>query len=165
MENRHGLAVDGGVTQATGTAERTAALAMLDRRPSRRRITLGADKAFDVRAFIKELRARKVTPHVAVDGHPGKTGKPRATAVGGRTRRHPGYAASQRCRKRIEEVFGWIKSSAGMEGQAARMRPCGRRLHPLAQTAGRTGMSVMATTRWTRPRATAGLNSSPTDQR
>jgi transposase len=113
MENRHGLAVDGGVTQATGTAEREAALAMLDRRPSRRRITLGADKAYDVTAFIGDLRRRRVTPHVAIDGHLSITGKPRKTAVGARTIRHPGYAVSQRCRKRIEEVFGWIKGSAG----------------------------------------------------
>ena len=114
MENRHGLAVDGGVTQATGTAEREAALAMLDRRPRRRRITLGADKAYDVTGFIGDLRARRVTPHVAIDGHLSKTGKPRKTAVSARTTRHPGYAASQRCRKRIEEVFGWLKGSAGL---------------------------------------------------
>ena len=114
MENRHGLAVDGGVTQATGTAEREAALAMLDRRSGRRRITLGADKAYDVRQFIKALRSRRVTPHVAIDGHLSKTGKPRSTAVDGRTKRHSGYEISQRCRKRIEEVFGWIKGSAGL---------------------------------------------------
>lgn len=113
MENRHGLAVDGGVTQAGGTAEREAALAMLDRMP-RRRVTLGADKAYDVRAFIGDLRARSVTPHVAIDGHLSKTGKARATAIDRRTAGHPGYAASQRCRKRIEEVFGWVKSSAGL---------------------------------------------------
>jgi hypothetical protein len=114
MENRHGLAVDGAVTLATGTAEREAALAMMDRRRGRRRITLGADKAYDVRQFIKDLRARRVTPHVAVDGHLSPTGTPRSTAVHGRTKRRPGYAASQRCRKRIEEVFGWIKSAAGL---------------------------------------------------
>ena len=114
MENRNGLAVDGGVTLATGTAEREAALAMLDRRPGRRRITLGADKAYDVFGFIAELRARRVTPHVAIDGHETKTGKRRRTAVGVRTTRHPGYAISQRCRKRIEEIFGWTKSSAGL---------------------------------------------------
>jgi transposase len=114
MENRHGLAVDGGVTQATGTAEREAALAMLDRRPRRRRITLGADKAYDVTGFIGDLRARRVTPHVAIDGHLSKTGKRRKTAVGARTTRHRGYAISQRCRKRIEEVFGWLKGSAGL---------------------------------------------------
>lgn len=114
MENRHGLAVDGGVTQATGTAEREAALAMLDRRPSRRRITLGADKAYDVEAFIGDLRKRRITPHVAVNDHLTKTGKRRKSAVGPRTMRHAGYEISQRCRKRIEEVFGWIKASAGL---------------------------------------------------
>lgn len=114
MENRNGLAVDGGITQASGTAEREAALAMLDRRPRRRRVTLGADKAYDVRAFIEDLRERSVTPHIAIDGHLSKTGKPRATAVDRRTTRHRGYAISQRCRKRIEEVFGWIKGSAGL---------------------------------------------------
>jgi transposase len=114
MENRHGLVVDGTVTRAGGKAEREAALAMLDRRPCRRRITLGADKAYDVRAFIGDLKARLVTPHIAIDGHLSKTGRPRATAVDRRTAGHPGYAASQRCRKRIEEVFGWAKSSAGL---------------------------------------------------
>jgi len=123
MENRHGLAVDGHVSQATGTAEREAALAMLDRRARRRRITLGADKAYDVRQFIHDLRARRVTPHVAVDGHLSKTGTPRSTALDGRTRHHPGYAVSQRCRKRIEEVFGWIKASAGL----AKVKLRGRR--------------------------------------
>ena len=124
MENRHGLAVDGGITQASGTAEREAALAMVGRRPSRRRITLGADKAYDVRAFIRDLRERKVTPHIAVDGHLSKTGKPRVTAIDDRTKRHPGYDVSQRCRKRIEEVFGWIKSSAGMA--KVKLRGCAR---------------------------------------
>ena len=117
MENRHGLAVDGMVTQATGTAEREATLAMLDRRPGRRRITMGADKAYDVRSFIEDLRRRQVTPHVAVDGHVRSTAqvsRPRSSAVDGRTTRHPGYAVSQRCRKRIEEVFGWAKSAAGL---------------------------------------------------
>jgi transposase len=114
MENRHGLVVDGGVTQAGGTAEREAALAMLDRRSGRGRITLGADKAYDVRQFVGDLRARQVTPHIAVDGHVRKSGRPRATAIDRRTTGHPGYAASQRCRKRIEEVFGWAKSSAGL---------------------------------------------------
>jgi len=113
MENRHGLVVDGLVTQATGTAEREATLAMLDRRPARR-ITLGADKAYDVRQFVEDLRRRRVTPHVAIDGHLSPKGVPRSTAVDGRTTRHRGYAVSQRCRKRIEEVFGWAKSAAGL---------------------------------------------------
>jgi len=114
MENRHGLAVDGLVTEASGFAEREAALAMLDRRPLGRRITLGADKAYDVRGFVEELRRRRVTPHVAVNGRLSSRGVPRSTAVDGRTRRYPGYAVSQRVRKRIEEVFGWAKASAGL---------------------------------------------------
>lgn len=113
MENRNGLAVDGGIVRASGTGEREGALEALDRRLCRRRITLGADKAYDVRAFVADLRQRAVTPHIAIDGHVRKTGKPRATAIDRRTTRHLGYQASQRCRKRIEEVFGWIKHSAG----------------------------------------------------
>ena len=115
MENRHGLAVGGVVSQATGTAEREEALALVDRHrgKSKRRITLGADKAYDVMKFIGDLRSRSITPHIAIDGHLSSTGVPRRTAVDGRTLRHVGYAISQRCRKRIEEVFGWAKSSAG----------------------------------------------------
>jgi transposase len=115
MENRHGLAVGGGVSHATGTAERENAMALVDQcRRRRKRITLGADKAYDVSQFVHELRARCVTPHIAIDGHLSKTGKPRNTEIDGRTTRHAGYEISQRCRKRIEEVFGWIKSSAGL---------------------------------------------------
>jgi IS5 family transposase len=116
MENRNGLAVGGGVSQATGTAERDKALELIDdyRGDSERRITLGADKAYDVTPFVHELRGRSVTPHIAIDGHLTKTGKRRKTAVDGRTTRHIGYDISQRCRKRIEEIFGWIKSSAGL---------------------------------------------------
>src|SRR5438874_2571889 len=72
-----------------------------------RRITLGADKAYDVTQFVHDLRDRSVTPHIAIDGHLTKTGKRRKTAVDGRTTHHAGYDISQRCRKRIEEVFGW----------------------------------------------------------
>lgn len=114
MENRNGLAVDAALTHATGTAEREAALGMLDRRGSDRRITLGADKAYDVTAFIEDLRDRKVTPHIAINGAVSKLGVIRKTAVDGRTTRHAGYAISQVCRKRIEEVFGWIKAQAGL---------------------------------------------------
>jgi transposase len=113
MENRNGLAVGAALTRATGTAEREAALILLNRRRAERRITLGADKAYDVTAFIEELRARQVTPHIAIDGRLSKLGVKRKTAVDGRTTRHAGYRASQICRKRIEEVFGWIKSQAG----------------------------------------------------
>ena len=99
-------------------------------RAGRRRITLGADKAYDVRQFIHDLRARRVTPHVAVDGHLSKTGTPRSTALDGRTRRHRGYEVSQRCRKRIEEVFGWIKTAAGL----AKVKLRGRRKVEVAFT-------------------------------
>ena len=115
MENRNGLAVTGDVTPASGTAERTAALNLVDtHRPGGRRITLGGDKGFDVEGFVEALRERKVTPHIAIDGHLTKTGKRRKTAIDDRTLRHPGYAISQCCRKRIEEVFGWIKTNAGL---------------------------------------------------
>src|SRR6185312_5788305 len=116
MENRHGLAVDGGVSQATGTAERDVALTMVDRHRGRRRrrITLGADKAYDVAAFVQALKARSITPHIAIDGHLSTTGKRRRTAIDGRTTHHAGYGISGRCRKRIEEVFGWVKGSAGL---------------------------------------------------
>ena len=110
MENRNGLVVDAALTHATGTAEREAALAMLDRLPRRHRITLGADKLFDVEAFVGDLRARQVTPHIAINGAVSKTGKVRKTALDGRTTRHAGYAISLRSRKRIEEVFGWISN-------------------------------------------------------
>jgi hypothetical protein len=114
MENRHGLVVGGAASLATGTAEREMALELLDRRQTGRRITLGADKAYDVAQFVHDLRRRSVTPHVAIDGHITKTGKRRRTALDRRTTRHAGYEVSQRCRKRIEEVFGWIKGSAGL---------------------------------------------------
>jgi transposase len=113
MENRSGLVVAAQLTPATGTAEREAALAMIDsHRPGRRQITLGADKAYDVTAFVHALRARRVTPHIAIDGHATKTGKRRKTAIDQRTTRHDGYLLSQRIRKRIEEAFGWIKTVA-----------------------------------------------------
>src|SRR5215475_4939011 len=115
MENRNGLAVAGDVTQATGTAEREAALTLIDdHRPAERRITLGADKAYDVVEFIKALRECQVTPHIAINGHVTKTGKTRKTAVDGRITRHPGYAISQVIRKRIEEIFGWTKTIGGL---------------------------------------------------
>ncbi len=119
MENRNGLAVGGGVTLATGTAERDAALDMVDNhRPmdgkgGKRRVTLGGDKGFDVADFAEKLRDRKVTPHVAVQDHLTKTGKRRKTKIDGRTTRHPGYRISQRIRKRIEEIFGWVKVQGG----------------------------------------------------
>jgi transposase len=115
MENRHGLIVDARLTQASGTAEREAALAMIERRgPRGRRITLGTDKGYDVTDFIAAVRIRRVTPHVAIDGHVRKSGRPRKTAIDRRTTRHRGYAISMRLRKRIEEPFGWIKTIANL---------------------------------------------------
>lgn len=113
MENRNGLAVGVMVTQANGTAERVAALELVERHTKRSRITLGADKAYDVAAFVEKLRKQKVTPHMAVQDHLTKTGKRRKTKVDRRTTRHPGYQISQRVRKRIEEIFGWAKVQAG----------------------------------------------------
>jgi transposase len=109
MENRNGLAVYGEVTHATGTAEREVVLAWLDERRSRRRITLGADKAYDVFDFVQALKRRNVTPH-DINGTISRNGVPRKTAVDQRTTRHPGYSISQCIRKRIEEIFGWTKS-------------------------------------------------------
>ena len=108
MENRHALVVDTRLTLATGTAEREAALEMVADRPGNHRITLGADKAYDVAEFVADLRERNVTPHVA------QNTTNRRSAIDGRTTRHPGYALSGRVRKRIEEVFGWTKTAAGL---------------------------------------------------
>ncbi len=128
MENRNGLVVGGMITTASGTAEREAALELTDEhRPvasagGQRRITLGGDKGYDVAAFVEDLRERKVTPHIAVQDHLTKTGKRRKTKIDGRTTRHPGYAISQHCRKRIEEIFGWVKQSAGLRQSKFRGR-------------------------------------------
>lgn len=112
MENRNGLVVGATLTHATGTAEREAALEMLETLcRGHRRVTLGADKGYDVADFIRDLRARKVTPHIARNDHLTKTGKRRTTAIDGRTTRHSGYAVSLRIRKRIEEIFGWMKTT------------------------------------------------------
>jgi transposase len=131
MGNRNGLVVDATLTHATGTAEREATLTMLDRRKrsgrkrarrTARRITLGADKAYDVTGFVGDLRQRKVTPHIAVNGALSKRGKVRKTAIDRRTTRHPGYVVSQRIRKRVEEVFGWVKAQAGFDQVKVRGR-------------------------------------------
>jgi transposase len=108
MENRNGLVVDVMLTQATGKAEREAAVRMLDRLPHRRRRrTLGADKGYDTRDFVKDLRQRNVTPHVA------KNESGRRSAIDGRTTSWGGYKKSQRVRKRVEEIFGWVKTVGG----------------------------------------------------
>ncbi len=108
MENRNGLAVNGRVTLATGTAEREAALEMIDDIAGSRRITLGADKGYDTADFVAELRARGVTPHIA------QNDTNRRSAVDDRTTRHEGYEISQRKRKRVEEIFGWEKVVGGI---------------------------------------------------
>ncbi|RWL38116.1 MAG: IS5 family transposase, partial [Mesorhizobium sp.] len=114
MENRNGLVIGATLTPATGTAEREAALALVDRLGAKRRITLGADKAYDAREFVAALRKRKVTPHIAKHEYVDKNGILRRSALDARTTRHPGYAVSLRIRKRIEEVFGWIKTIASL---------------------------------------------------
>jgi len=104
MENWHGLVVDTRLTLATGVAEREAALEMVSGVSGRKRITLGADKGYDTADFVDSLRQLAVTPHVA------RNDTRRRSAIDNRTVRHPGYAVSQRLRKRIEEIFGWIKT-------------------------------------------------------
>jgi transposase len=104
MENRHGLIITPRLTAATGTAEREAAVGLVEGVPGRHRITVGADKAYDTHDFVQSLRALNAVPHVAQN----RTG--RTSAIDGRTTRHPGYAISQRLRKRVEEIFGWIKT-------------------------------------------------------
>jgi transposase len=104
MENRHGLVGDPRVTQATGTAEREAAVAMAEAIPGQHRATLGTDKNYDTRDFVRELREWQVTPHVAQ--HTTR----RSSAIEGRTTRHPGSAVSQRKRTCVEEIFGWLQT-------------------------------------------------------
>lgn len=111
MENRHGLCVDILVTRATGTAEREAALTMIrrQRRNGIRPRTLGGDKAYDTADFVRDVRAEGITPHVA----PNITTR-RDSNLDWRTLRHEGYQLSQRCRKKVEEIFGWGKTIGGL---------------------------------------------------
>jgi transposase len=109
VENRSGLIIDTETWEATGTAERDAALAMLERISGTERVTVGADKAYDTKDFVAECRNLNVTPHVAQNEK-----RPGGSAIDGRTTRHEGYAISQRKRKRIEECFGWLKTIALM---------------------------------------------------
>ena len=101
IENRHGFVVNSRLTRATGRAEWEAAWAMAKEIPGRRRATLGGDKHYDDREFVECLRTLNVTPHVA---------QKELTALDARTTRHSGYGVSQRFRKRVEEVFGWLKT-------------------------------------------------------
>lgn len=109
MENRNGLIVGAVATRASGHAERLAALHLIEPHADRpNKVTLGADKGFDARDFVAELREINVTPHLA------QNTSGRQSAIDGRTTRHAGYAVSQRIRRRIEEAFGWAKTVAGL---------------------------------------------------
>jgi transposase len=122
-ENRNGLVVGVLLTAASGTAERAAALTLLDSCVSGR-ATLGADRGYDTRNFVADCRQRGVTPHVA------QNSSRRRSALDGRTTRHPGYAVSQRLRKRVEEVFGWAKTVGGLR----KLRYIGRARNALCVT-------------------------------
>jgi len=111
LDNRHGLVANVCVTAATGTAEREAALLLLGE--AAHAVTVGGDKGFDVHSFVEQVRALGITPHVAQ--------KEQYTAIDGRTTRHQGYAISQRKRKLIEQVFGWMKTIGGLR----KLRHCG----------------------------------------
>jgi transposase len=106
MENRNGLVMDVQVMPATGTAEREAALMMVGSLEGADAVTVGADKGYDTQQFVAESRQMNVTPHVAQ--------KARYSAIDGRTTRQAGYQISQRKRKRVEEIFGWMKTVGGM---------------------------------------------------
>jgi transposase len=105
MENRNGLAVGVKTTQASYHAEHEAALSMIDSLNKKHRITLGADKHYDNDPFVEQLRDRNVTPHIAQKLH----AKKHHSAIDGRATRHEGYVISQKKRKLVEEVFGWLK--------------------------------------------------------
>ena len=146
MENRNGLVVEATLSKATGTAEREAAVDMIEHSGTHR-ITVGADKAYDTADFVADMRGLSVTPHV------GQNTNGRRSAIDGRTTRHAGYAASQRIRKQIEEVFGWIKTVGGQRKTRYRgtasgwvgclclnvgcLQPC-----PAAEAAGRCGVAA-----------------------
>lgn len=101
MENRSGLVVDSRLSQATGTAERGAAVSMAADIPGDHRVTLGADKGYDI-GISSWICGMAITPHVAQ--------RAKGSAIDNRTTRHEGYAVSQRKRKRVEEIFGWMKT-------------------------------------------------------
>ena len=106
VENRHGLLVDLCVSEANGRSERETALLMM-RRQRQHRITVGADRGYDCADLVQRCREANITPHVAQNTH-------RRSAIDCRTMRPEGYAVSQRIRKRIEQVFGWIKTIGGL---------------------------------------------------
>ena len=104
MENRNGLAIDASVTRATGTAERDVGVEFARKVGGSRTVTMGADKGYDTQEFVEKVREAKVTPHVA------QNNRGRRSAIDERTTRHAGYEISQKKRKRIEEIFGWLKT-------------------------------------------------------
>ena len=119
MENRHGLVVGAQATQVVGASEPATALTLATAVPGEHRATLGGDKGYDTADFVAGCRELKITPHVAQNAH-----ARHRSAIDGRTTRHPGYAVSQRCRKCVEEVFGWLKTV----GQLRKLRHRGTAL-------------------------------------
>jgi transposase len=107
MDNRHGIVVDTSYTQANGTAERTEGKTMMEEVKGKRksRLTVGVDKNYDTTGFVQDMRDLNITPHAAQN-----TKRPGGSALDERTTRHPGYEASQRKRKLVEEIFGWLKT-------------------------------------------------------
>jgi transposase len=105
MDNRNGLVADVETMQADGAAERDAAVVMIASLPGEERVTVGADKGYDTKGFVEDLRGLNATPHVA---------QKQRSAIDGRTTRHEGYGISQRKRKRVEEIFGWMKTVGGL---------------------------------------------------
>ncbi len=109
MENRHGRVVASEVTPADGYGKWAAALRMARSLPGAHQRTLGADKGYDTRNFVADIRFARITPHMTQNA-----GARHRSAIDGRTTRHPGFAQSINARKRIEQVFGWIKQAAGL---------------------------------------------------
>lgn len=116
IENRNGMVVAAAVSEANGTAERETGLRLLRSLPKRgRRRTVGCDRNYDERKFVKGSREMRITPHAAA--------KRKGGAVDGRTTRHEGYGVSMKRRKRVEEPFGWMKTAGAMRKQRHRGRP------------------------------------------
>jgi hypothetical protein len=109
MENRNGLLVETFLTEANGRAEREAAMLMAEAIPGGKRVTLGGDKNYDTQELVGELRGMNITPHVA------QNNTNRRSSVDERTTRHAGYEVSQQKRKRVEQVFGWMKIVGGLK--------------------------------------------------
>jgi len=109
VENRNGLIIDAELFEANGTAERDAALVMLEQIPGSKRITVAGDKGYDTKEFVAECRNLNATPRVAQNHN-----RPGGSAIDARTARHAGYRISQLKRKRIEESFGSLKTIALM---------------------------------------------------